>query len=253
VKEQTVFNLILIAWFGLGTIVFISLFFLSAPYGRHIRKGWGRVVRNRLGWIIMESPAPIVLAICFVLRSNAITIPSLLFLLLWEAHYLHRSFIYPFSLSKDSRPIPLMVVSFGFIFNVMNGYINGRYIYTFSGGYGNHWLTDPRFIVGVVIFIEGFLINRRSDQILKSLRGPGESGYKIPYGSVYRWISCPNYAGELIIWAGWALATWSLPGLAFAFWTAANLVPRARAHHTWYKTTFPDYPPERKALIPGLW
>jgi protein-S-isoprenylcysteine O-methyltransferase Ste14 len=135
----------------------------------------------------------------------------------------------------------------------MNGYLNGRYLYTFSGGYGNQWLTDPRFIIGILVFILGYVINRQSDQVLKSLRGPGETGYRIPWGGCYRWISCPNYAGEMIIWAGWAIATWSLPGLAFAFWTAANLVPRARAHHAWYQTTFPDYPMERKALLPGLW
>ena len=49
------------------------------------------------------------------------------------------------------------------------------------------------------------------------------------------------------------MATWSLPGLAFAVWTVANLMPRARAHHKWYGNYFPDYPQERKALVPGLW
>jgi hypothetical protein len=35
-------------------------------------------------------------------------------------------------------------------------------------------------------------------------------------------------------------------------WTMANLVPRARAHHRWYRERFPDYPARRKALVPGL-
>ena len=70
---------------------------------------------------------------------------------------------------------------------------------------------------------------------------------------MYRWISCPNYFGEIIEWIGWAIATWSLAGLAFALWTAANLVPRAYSHHQWYRESFTDYPPERKALVPRLW
>jgi protein-S-isoprenylcysteine O-methyltransferase Ste14 len=70
---------------------------------------------------------------------------------------------------------------------------------------------------------------------------------------LYRWISCPNYLGEIVEWSGWALATWSLPGLAFAVWTAANLAPRAHSHHLWYREHFEDYPPQRKALLPGLW
>jgi len=57
----------------------------------------------------------------------------------------------------------------------------------------------------------------------------------------------------MVIWAGWALATWSLPGMLFAFWTVANLAPRARANHRWYQEHFPDYPPGRKALLPGIW
>jgi len=32
----------------------------------------------------------------------------------------------------------------------------------------------------------------------------------------------------------------------------ANLVPRAMAHHRWYRETFKDYPEGRRALIPYL-
>ncbi len=149
--------------------------------------------------------------------------------------------------------MPLGVIAMGFLFNIMNGYLNGRYVFGFSGGYDNSWLMDPRFIIGVVLFITGYIINRQADLALRSLRKPGESDYKISYSRLYRWVSSPNYLGEITIWIGWALATWSLPGLAFAFWTVANLLPRARANHDWYRRTFTDYPPERKALLPKIW
>ena len=45
---------------------------------------------------------------------------------------------------------------------------------------------------------------------------------------------------------------WNLPALSFAVWTFANLVPRAVSHHKWYRRTFPDYPPARRAVIPAL-
>jgi 3-oxo-5-alpha-steroid 4-dehydrogenase 1 len=54
-------------------------------------------------------------------------------------------------------------------------------------------------------------------------------------------------------WAGWALASWSVGGLAFALYTFANLAPRAVAHHAWYREQFPDYPKARKALVPFLY
>jgi 3-oxo-5-alpha-steroid 4-dehydrogenase 1 len=251
-SERTFFNFLVIAWVGLGLVVFIALFFVAAPYGRHSRKRWGPVIGSKLAWVLMEAASPIVFAVCFFLGRN-FNITSVVFLALWEAHYFHRAFIYPFSLKGSARRMALSVVSMGLFFNLMNGYLNGRYLFTFSGGYPTSWLTDPRFIIGVIIFVGGFIVNRQADDVLRGLRQPGESGYKIPYGRFYRWVSSPNYLGEITIWIGWALLTWSLVGAVFAFWTIANLLPRARANHAWYKANFPDYPPERKALLPRVW
>ena len=78
-------------------------------------------------------------------------------------------------------------------------------------------------------------------------------GYQIPHGFLYRYISCPNYFGEILEWIGWALATWSLAGLSFAIWAIANLAPRSYSNYLWYKEKFPDYPKDRKILIPKIW
>ena len=117
---------------------------------------------------------------------------------------------------------------------------------------GAEWLTDPRFIVGAAIFGLGMLINIQSDNILLGLRKEGDTGYHIPRGGGYRWVSCPNYLGEILEWIGFAIASWSLGGLAFAVWTMSNLVPRALSSHGWYHRTFDDYPAERKAVLPFL-
>jgi 3-oxo-5-alpha-steroid 4-dehydrogenase 1 len=136
-------------------------------------------------------------------------------------------------------------------FTAPYGYLNGRQAGHF-GRYPASWLVDPRFLTGAALFLGGFLVNLHYDRILIRLRGPRETGHRMPVGGLFRWLSCPNYFGELIEWAGWAMATWSLPGLAYALWGAANLVPRALANHRWYRDTFPGYPPERRALLPGL-
>ena len=251
-KELTIYNFLLIGWVIVGLVVFIALFFKTAPYGRHARKGWGYSFGGKSAWVLMEAASPIAFAVCYALGNNN-NITAGIFLVLWEAHYVHRAFIYPFSLRGTARRMPLSVVMMGLTFNLMNGYLNGRYVFTFSGGYAVSWLRDPRFIFGTMLFIIGFIINRYADSVLRDLRKPGESGYKISNDGLYRLVSSPNYLGEITIWVGWAIATWSLPGLVFAFWTVANLMPRAKANHLWYKQNFPDYPPTRKALIPGLW
>lgn len=252
-NEQTFFNALLISMFALATVATIALFFVTAPYGRHRRKGWGPTIDERLGWIVMEAPAPLVFAVCFAAGEYRNALTAWVFLLMWEAHYIHRAFIFPLGLRSAGRRMPLIVAGLALLFNAVNGYLNGRYLFTFSGGYPAGWLRDPRFVMGLVFFLTGCVINRQADRTLRHLRSPGESGYAIPYGGMYRWISCPNYFGEILEWSGWAIATWSPTGLAFVVWTAANLAPRARSHHIWYRERFADYPPERRALLPRLW
>ena len=201
----------------------------------------------------MEMPIALVFAACFLLGKHTDTAAAWVFLGLWEAHYVHRTFVYPLRLRGEGRQMPLIIVSIAFTSNVMCGYLNGHYLFTLSGGYAADWLGTMPFLAGLALFIVGYVINRRADHALRGLRDPGEIGYRMPRGGLYRWVSCPNYLDEIIEWVGWALATWSLAGLAFAVWRAANLLPGARAHHAWYRENSPDYPPERKALLPGLW
>lgn len=249
-NEQQVYDILLIAMFVLAAIVFAVLFFVTAPYGRYARRGWGPRINNTLGWVIMESPAVIVFALCFALGDRSMSAIPIVFLTLWQIHYINRTFVFPFRMRGGRRQMALFVMALGFAFNFVNGYLNGRYINALGPGYLSDWMTDPRFIIGVLVFFTGFAINLHSDGVLRQLREPGEMGYKIPHGGLFKRVSCANYFGEITEWCGWAIATWSLPGLAFALWTAANLAPRARAHHRWYLSQFPGYPRQRKALIP---
>jgi 3-oxo-5-alpha-steroid 4-dehydrogenase 1 len=247
------FELFVIVWLAVAVAVFVLLFFVTAPYGRHVRRGWGATLPARLGWLLMEAPSPLVFAAFFAFGAAPRTATAWVFLALWEAHYVHRAFIYPWMLHDAGRRMPLSVVAMAIGFNSVNAAINGVWLFDLSGGYPTSWLTDPRFLAGLTLFVAGFVVNRHADATLRALRRRGGSGYAIPQGGLYRWVSCPNYLGEIVEWCGWALATWSLPGLAFAVWTAANLVPRARANHRWYREHFADYPPERKALLPHIW
>uniref|UniRef100_A0A0K0CUJ9 S5A_REDUCTASE domain-containing protein n=1 Tax=Angiostrongylus cantonensis TaxID=6313 RepID=A0A0K0CUJ9_ANGCA len=93
-------------------------------------------------------------------------------------------------------------------------------------------------------------INTTSDRILRSLRRPGETGYRIPRGGLFEYVSGANFFGEIVEWTGFAVMSQSLPAFAFVFFTVCNLGPRAIHHHQWYLNRFPNYPKDRKALIP---
>ena len=247
-NERTFYWALLAAFALSALVVFPILFFVSAPYGRYEGKRVGPKVSSRVGWILMEAPAALAMPLLFAISDRTSSVTAIVFLALWELHYLNRAFVYP--LRTHGRPMPLVVAAGGALFNVVNGYLNGRWVFTFSEPYELGWLADPRFVLGVVVFFAGLFVNQQSDAILRRLRGPGETGYKIPYGGLYRWVSSPNYLGEILEWIGWALATWSPAGAVFALWSFANLGPRAWAHHQWYRRTFPDYPRERRALVP---
>jgi len=251
---STFYQAILVISFIVAACTFVALFFVSAPYGRHIRMGWGPHLTNRMGWLLMESASAITMAVMFVVGDAPKTVVTVIFFIIWQAHYIHRAFIYPFQLRDGNKRMPFVVTLLAVVFNLGNSYVNGLYLFQLAGySYSAGWLLDLRFLIGMALFIAGFSINRWADSILRNLRDPGETGYKIPHGGLYRYISCPNYFGEILEWSGWALATWSLPGLAFAVWTFANLAPRAWSHHQWYRQKFSDYPQKRKALIPGIW
>lgn len=227
----------------------LALVFIAAPYGRFSRGGWGATIPNRAAWMLMELPAVAGFLAVYLLGRNRVQAVPLALGGMWLFHYTYRTFIFPTRLRTRGKRMPLAVVALAFAFNCLNVYVVGRWV-SHLGSYQTEWLRDPRFVTGVLVFAAGWAVNFHADGRLIALRRPGETGYQIPRGGLFDYVACPNYLGEIVEWFGFALATWSLPGLAFALFTAANIGPRAFANLRWYRETFPDYPPERKALIP---
>lgn len=247
------FQTLVLIWIVIAIGTFIFLQFVTAPYGRHSSDDWGKTISNHIGWIIMELPALLVCPILFLLGDGEKSVFSWLFVGLWVFHYFNRTLIFPFRIKTKGKQMPLVIVGSAIGFNLINGIICGYYFGFTSPEYGVEWWTDIRFIVGMLLFWCGVFINWQSDNILLSLRKPGETGYKIPKKGFFKWISCPNHFGEIIEWLGFAVMTWALPTVSFAFWTMANLIPRALKHHKWYLEKFEDYPKDRKAIFPFLW
>jgi len=70
---------------------------------------------------------------------------------------------------------------------------------------------------------------------------------------MFKYVSGANYFGEMVEWMGFAIASWSIPSLAFFVFVCSNIGPRAVQHHRWYKNKFGvEYPPDRKAVIPFI-
>jgi 3-oxo-5-alpha-steroid 4-dehydrogenase 1 len=240
------FSVILIL--SLAGVVFLLLLYIPAPYGKFLREGWGPSVRSKWAWMIMEAPSPILMS-CFFLASDPENLPQIIFICLWLLHYIHRTFIYSFTQSGSNKSYPFVLVCMAFAFNCFNGFINGYGIFHFKS-YEISWISTWQFHIGGLIFLSGFIVNKIADEKFRKLRNGNGGVYVLPKGWLFNYISCPHYLGEIIEWGGWAIMTWSLPGLAFFIFTFANLLPRGIASHRWYKEKFPEYPSGRKAVIP---
>lgn len=240
----------LLLQFALCPLVFFSLLWVTAPYGRHHEPGWGPNMPNRVAWILMELPAVLVISALVLSVPQGRSLNAIVPLGFWLFHYLYRTFVFPALMKPSDRTFPALLVLFAVGFNGLNGYNNAQAV--LAGSSGPPW-EHGHFWAGAALFIAGFALHSHSDMIIRRLRKPGETGYSIPQGGMFRWVSSPHYLGEIIQWTGWAILTWSLAGLAFALFTFCNLAPRALSNQAWYRKQFPHYPQHRKALIPGFW
>ncbi len=244
------YTVVWLAWAAVALAVVPYLLLRPAPYGRHGRSGWGPTVRARLAWVLMEAPSPLGMLALFLLAPGRADRAAVFFLGLWLFHYGYRAFVFPFLLPARARAMPIVVLAAGACFNLVNAYLNGFWLFFLAPPHPPGWLTSPTFALGVALFVSGFLVHSLADRELRRVRASAPSGYGVPRGLLFRLVSCPNYLGEIVEWAGFALAAWSPGALLFALWTAANLVPRAIHHHRWYRETFPDYPASRRAVVP---
>ena len=240
----------LLVQFLLCPLVLVALLRVTAPYGRHHQAGWGPNLPNRLAWVLMELPALLVITTLVLLSPVRSQPQAWLPLCFWVFHYGYRTFLFPALMQPSDKTFPALLVIFAIAFNALNGYNNAAAL--IEAGNTKAPVLTLHFLLGAVIFLAGFAMHYHADKTIRQLRKPGEKGYHIPQGGMFRWVSSPNYLGEIIQWTGWAVMTWSLAGVAFALFTFCNLAPRAISNHRWYREHFAQYPARRKVLFPGL-
>lgn len=254
-----IFDTVLAVALATVPITVLALRFMKAPYGR-FADGAKLAVNPRLGWFLMELPAMVVFWIFFLAGPRRTETVPMVLAGLWTLHYLNRGFFFPLSIRapKGSKgTFGMLVLVSGWFVTSAHGYMNGTFFSRLAPHFTEGWLTDPRFLVGIAVYAVGFVLNVHSDAVVRNLRTKeeierAEKVYRVPRGGGFELVSNPAYLGELIMWTGFALFTWSLPGVFILGITAANLVPRALDNHRWYRERFSDYPRDRKALVPYL-
>lgn len=250
------FHLLLAVMTALAVVVFVSLHFVTAGYGQFRTRQWGPSIDNHWGWVFMEVPAFVTVAVIWALSPSPEHVPEALLAALFLLHYFQRSFVFPFLMNGRSR-MPLVIMAMGAVFNVVNGIIQGGGLFWFpQPAYAEGWsyLLRWNVLLGLALFFAGMAINLHSDHVIRHLRRPGDTRHHLPQHGMYRYVTSANYLGELTEWTGFAIAAASPAAWVFVIWTAANLIPRANAIHRRYVQEFGvEAVGRRKRIFPFLY
>jgi 3-oxo-5-alpha-steroid 4-dehydrogenase 1 len=249
--------------FGIAAVAGVAGIFVQSPYGRFADSRYGVGLDPRLGWFLMELPAPVAF-LYFYFQGPLRDQPFAVFVLcVWLVHYANRGFLMPALMrvpQGQRTSFSVMVVVIGWVVTSLHGYLNAVWASALAPQAltGFAWFSDPRFVFGVLLYAVGLVANVRSDHIVRGLRTKEEieqgiKRYRIPRGGLFEYVTSASYLTEIVAWAGFAIFTWSLAGVFILVVSLANLVPRAIATHRWYHEKFPDYPRGRKILIPFVW
>jgi len=247
--------------FAYVVLIVIGGFIMQAPYGKLSEGDVGFNFSPKWGWFLMELPATLSFLIFYFSGKNSMEAVPLIFLGIWLLHYGNRGFIFPLLMrvAKGAKgSFSVLIVVAGWFVTSMHGYLNAVFIAELSDQFGNEWLSDPRFIIGMLIYFTGFILNVHSDSIVRNLRSKeeverGDKVYRIPQGGLFKYVTNASYLTELISFTGFAIATWNLGAVFVLLVSAANLVPRAFQQHKWYVEKFGDeYPKDRKVIVPFL-
>ena len=250
------FNWFLVVMSLIAVVVFVALYFVEAGYGYLFNPKFGFPVPNKVGWVLMESPVFIAMCVLWACSDVRFEAAPLVLFIIFQTHYFQRSFIFPLRMRGNSQ-MPFGIVAMGMIFNTLNALMQGGWIFYLAPqqNYYDDWFSKPYIYIGAAIFLAGFFINLQSDSIIRNLRKPGDTKHYIPRGGMFRYVSSANYFGEFTEWVGFAIASWSWSGVVFAWWTFANLAPRAASLYKRYEKEFDDEftSLHRKKIIPFIY
>jgi len=226
-----------------------------------------RDLGRQIGWetvFVLEYFGPLVVYLIFYLRPLCIygslgktepmhTVVKLAFGC-WTAHYMKRIFetLYVHRFSHATMPL-------------MNLFKNCGYYWGFTAFiayFMNHPLyTPPTFgkvqvIIGCIGFVVSEFGNYSIHAALRDLRPVGTKERKIPmpnanpFTNMFNLVSCPNYTYEALAWFFFSVMTQCAPALIFTAVGLYQMSVWAIGKHKAYKKEFPNYPKNRRAIVP---
>lgn len=249
------FNIFLIVMAVLAAGVYVAPALFRSRVRLSVQPEIRPPVPNKVGWVVMESPVFIAMCVLWLMSGRTWEAGPLALFVLFQAHYLQRAFIFPLLLRGESK-MPLGIVVMGMAFNTLNALMQGGWIFYVSPeGYYADWFAKPYIYVGEPC---SWRVGRKPPfrPYIRNLRKPGDTRHYIPLrGDVPDTSRRPTISANCSNGRASPVASWSWAGAVFAWWTFANLAPRAASLYKRYAQEFgKEFTAlKRKKIIPFIY
>ncbi|GLC45213.1 hypothetical protein PLESTB_000724300 [Pleodorina starrii] len=165
----------------------------AAPYGRHAdpekARAWGFPVPQRAAHMVSDGVAGILVLLAVYLlyagllptggRFSEVRAINVVLLAGWLLHYLYRGIVHPLIMPYSSKTVAIGITLAGLFPNLLFSYLIAAQLACTV--YPEDWASQPRFIIGVVLYGIGTVINRwadlkvRAGRLALRRRGRGEA------------------------------------------------------------------------------
>jgi len=190
--------------------------------------------------------------ICFKISNFTPSFYHYLILFTITIHFLKRCFevlfLHHYSGNLSLFAIVSVVLGYSAIIGTIHWVVN---IYTGKLALEKYSIIASSAI-GFLIFALGEFGNLYHHYLLRKLRNDNKLDYQIPSGGFFKYVNCPHYLFEIVSWIGIALMSKYLVSFGVISFTVFYLIARSINTTKWYKERFPNYPKERKSIIPFL-
>src|SRR5499427_10391608 len=196
---------------------------LRLPYSKF---GTGVGVNSRIG-LALAYTTPIIIYIAFWIEGGAPQSPyHLIVLAAFLFHFIRRILEILF-VNSYSRPTPLRaLVPIALLYGGVAS--SSAFFQVHTSGQPT---SSPTFMLGIVVFSLGELLNGYHHWLLARLR--------LPRGGLFGWVASPHYFGEILSFVGYAMMSDLLPVWGNALVVFAYLSSRANSNLKWYQREMP--------------
>ncbi|GFR44382.1 hypothetical protein Agub_g5601, partial [Astrephomene gubernaculifera] len=161
---------------------FNSQFRNPAPYGRFAdpakAKAWGFPIPQRIGHMVSDAlpGIPLCLAVYLLYSGllprygsfSEVRAVNVVLLCGWLLHYLYRGVVHPLIMPYSSKTVAVGITLAGIFPNALFAYLIAAQLA--CSRYPDNWASQPRFIIGVVLYAVGTAVNRWADLKLRAGR-----------------------------------------------------------------------------------